>query len=238
MKSPAPSSHKNDTRIRTAINGFAGWSALAGVLSPLVLAGTLLVATAVEWSFLRELGWSVAKQNEVGWPSILELGRIGWVVSGTFVVTGLMGLAFAASLYRVLPVRSARAAALLIGVASAALTLVAFNPDPPGTPQESWHAEIHGRAYPVIPLACISAAAILAWSLWDKRNWSHQARISLAAVVVLAPAFLLTGVDAVGQLARYTLFGTLLLWLELLALALLRVLRDARSGRALADAGS
>jgi hypothetical protein len=205
---------------------------VAGALAPAVLLAVLLSVTVVEWSFLRRLGWSVVKQNEVGWPSILALSDIGWVVSAAFVASGLMGLGFAASLYRVLPVLSARVGALLIGAASGALTLVAFDPELPGTVDRAWHAEIHARAYPVIPLACITAAAILAWSLWGTPGWSHQARAALAAFVVLVPSFLLTGADSVGQLARYVLFGTLLAWLELLALGVLRALREPRGATA------
>jgi hypothetical protein len=44
-----------------------------------------------------------------------------------------------------------------------------------------------------------------------------MARVSLATVAIAAPAFVLTGVDAIAQLARYPLFGSLLVWMEALA---------------------
>ena len=37
-------------------------------------------------------------------------------------------------------------------------------------------------------------------------------------MAVAAPAFALTAVDAIAQLARYPLFGSLLVWMEALAL--------------------
>lgn len=197
------------------------WGALAGALAPPLLLLVLLGATAVQWPELRELGWSVRERNEVGWPSILTLGSVGWIVTLAFIVCGILGLAFATSLHHVLRGTGPRFAAVLIALVSAALVFAAFRPDPPGSSERSWHAQVHDLAYPVIPLGSIAAASILAWSLWSQPGWSGQARLALAALMLMVAAFLLTGLDATGQLARYVLFGTLLLWLELLALSTL-----------------
>lgn len=53
----------------------------------------------------------------------------------------------------------------------------------------------------------------------------RQGKPALAVLPVIVPAFLLTGVEAIGQLARYVLFGGLMLWLELLALGVLSLMR-------------
>jgi hypothetical protein len=204
------------------------WGAIAGVVAPVLLLAVVAVVTVVEWPVLRQLGWSARRRNDVGWPSILALGQIGWTIAVAFVVCGILGLAFAATLHRVLPGLGARVGALVIGLAAAALGLVSFRADPPGTAVTSWHARIHDGAYPLIPVGSIAAAALLAWSLWDQPRWSGQARLALAALLVIVPAFILTGVNSVGQLARYVLFAALLLWLELLALATMSVIRVTR----------
>jgi hypothetical protein len=54
-----------------------------------------------------------------------------------------------------------------------------------------------------------------------------MARISLLALAVAAPAFLLTAVDPIAQLARYPLFGALLVWMEALALTAAREVGQA-----------
>lgn len=203
-------------------------SVAAGVVAPLLLLLVLVMVTVAEWSLLRESGWSLRRQNEVGWPSILTLGNFGWVVAATFLVCGLLTVTFATALYRLLPDSLARAGAGLIGLAGAALALVAFYPDPPGSEVRSWHGQIHDYVYPLIPLSGIAAAAIFTWSLWHQPGWTAQGRIALTVLAVVTPALLLTGAGAIGQFARFVLFGTLIVWLEVLALA---VLNDARHGR-------
>lgn len=199
--------------------------ALAGAAAPAALLVVLVAVTITRWSFLRANGWSVTRRNDVGWPSILTLGDEGWIVSATFVVCGIFSLLFAAALYAELPPSSARIAAVLLGFVGAALVVVALPPDAPGEQLASWHNQVHNFVYPVIPLASIAAAAFVAAARLDGTGWAHQAPVAVAMLCVLVPSFLLTGVDAVGQLARYVLFGALMVWFEVLALSLFSALR-------------
>jgi hypothetical protein len=200
---------------------------VAGAVAPPLLVIVLVAATAAEWPFLRENGWSVWRRTEVGWPSILAAGGGVWAVavSVAFAVCGILACVFALSLFRAMSTPPSRVGAFLLAVVAGALVLVAVPADPPNVGERSWHAQIHDVVYPIIPVGSIIAAALLAWGLARQPGWRPQARLSLAVLLVSVPSFFLTGVDAVGQLARYVLFGALLVWLELLAVALLRSLR-------------
>jgi hypothetical protein len=196
----------------------------AGVLAPPLLVVALVVATVAEWSFLRAIGWSALERSAVEWPSVLALGRVAWLVVAAFVACGALGLAFAVALACELPTRAARVGAGFLGLVSTTLVVVALRADRPDAPP-SWHGRIHNDVYPLIPAASVAAAALLAYGLWRVSAWRGQARLALAALLVIVPALALTNVSPVAQLARYFLFGALLLWLEGLAVALSRVAR-------------
>jgi hypothetical protein len=198
--------------------------ALAGVIAPALLVLVLAVVTLVELSFLHRLGWSAVRRTRVEWPSLLALGGVGWLVVVAFVVCGVLGIVFALALARSMPTTSAHLGAWLLALVSAALAVVAFKADKPGA-QTSWHGRIHNDAYPVIPLASVGAAALLAYGLWRSPRWRIHALAALATLSVVVVALALTNITAIAQLARYFLFGSLLVWLETLAIALLRVAR-------------
>ncbi len=77
----------------------------------------------------------------------------------------------------------------------------------------------------MIPLASIAAAARLAAAALDGTRWTILGHLALATLCVLVPSFLLTGFGAIGQLARYVVFGALMVWSEVLALSLVGALR-------------
>jgi hypothetical protein len=109
-----------------------------------------------------------------------------------------------------------------------ATCLVAFPADPIGSPDPpSWHDRVHDVAYPFLPVAAIAAMAWLALTLPRDARWRGLARASGATAPVALAAFVLTGVEDVAQAARFALLGTLLLWVELLALRLRRALGPA-----------
>lgn len=201
--------------------------ALAGVLAPLVLVVVLVVVTAAERPYLDRIGWSAIHRTAVEWPSLLALGHLGWLVVATFIVCGCLGFFFALSLARSMPTTSARLGAWFLALVSLALAGVAFKADPPGSPA-SWHGRIHNDVYPIIPAASIGAAALLAFGLRRLPRWGIHGRLALMALCVIALALALTNIADIAQLARYFLFGALLVWLETLALALLTLARTGK----------
>jgi hypothetical protein len=193
----------------------------AGVLAPPCLLAALAVLTALNWSHLREAGWSAVGYTDLQWPSILATGRWGLATCLAFLATGLAGLALAWAAREGLPPGRPRLAAAALAVMGLATCLVAFPADPIGTPDPpSWHDRVHDIAYPFLPVAAIAGMAWLALTLPRSPRWRGLARASAAAAPVALAAFVLTGVEDVAQAARFALLGTLLLWVELLALRL------------------
>lgn len=204
-----------------------GWARLGvagGLIAPPLFVGATLAVTLVDKPFVDESEWSAVHRSEVGWPSVAMLGPHGWALIAALAICGALVIGFATALWHVVPdAPLLRVAAVLLGVAGLALCLVAFRQDPLGFEGEaSWHDRIHNAAYPVIPISCTVAAGLVWAGARRRPGWRAMARISLATVAVAAPAFVLTGVDPIAQLARYPLFGALLLWMEALALTAAR----------------
>ncbi|MGZ8620956.1 MAG: DUF998 domain-containing protein [Actinomycetota bacterium] len=202
-----------------AIDGWARLGVAGGLIAPPLFAGATVIVTLVDKSFVDDSGWSAVHRSEVGWPSVVMLGPHGGLVIAAFVTCGVLIIAFASALWVLVPdAPLIRAAALLLGAAGLALCLVAFRQDPLGSEGvASWHDRIHNAAYPVIPITGTVAAGLVWAGVRRRAGWRGMARISLITVAVAAPAFLLTGVDPIAQLARYPLFGSLLVWIEALA---------------------
>ena len=199
--------------------------ALAGVLAPILFATVVAVLTVVEYDFARDLGWHPIRRTAAGWPSLLALGDLGWLLTATLVLCGLLGVAFAVGLYRGTkgsPWSTVGAAAL--AVLAVAVGLEAFTTDPPGSlARPTWHGEIHDAAYPVVVVSALAAPAFLAVGLARDPRWRSYAVYSLATAVVLLAALVLQVERSYAQLLEYPFFGALLLWLELLALRLLQL---------------
>ena len=202
--------------------------ALAGVLAPILFAAVVAFLSVVEYDFARDLGWHPIRRTAAGWPSILALGDLGWLLTATLALCGVLGVAFAVGLYRCTkgsPWNAAGAATL--AVLAVAVGLEAFTTDPPGfVGPPSWHGEIHDAAYPVVVLSALAAPVFFAVGLAREPGWRPYAVASLAVAAVLLATLVLQLERPYAQLLEYPFFATLLLWLELLALNLLRVARS------------
>ncbi len=204
-----------------------------GLIAPPLLVGATVCVTLVDKRFVDESEWSAVHRSEVGWPSVAMLGPNGGFVIAALAICGALVVGFACALWRlVADAALLRAAAALVGVVGLALCLVAFRQDPLGSEgPASWHDRIHNAAYPAIPIGGALAAGLV-WAGARRRPcWRRMSLISLATVAVAAPSFVLTGVDAIAQLARYPLFGALLVWMEALAIT-----AAAEAGHRRADA--
>jgi hypothetical membrane protein len=198
--------------------------AIAGVAAPLLLTITFLVLTVTEASFLRSSGWSAVHRTPVEWPSLLALGPHGWLLNIAFAVAGVLGIAFALSAYAEAPTGVARTGAVMLLVMAVAVCLVTFNADPPTTTGDpSWHDRIHNIAYPFIPLTGIVAALAYSVGVRNVPGWRRVTSVSRTALAIFAITVALTAVDQIAQLARFVFFGALLLWVALLALAVVGV---------------
>ena len=192
------------------------------MLAPALFAAVVALLTVVQDDFLRSVGWHPTRRSEAGWPSVLALGNHGWLQVANFAVSGLLAAAFAVGLARSLPsAPAARIGSLLLAVTGVGLALEAFKPDAPsGSVPRTWHDEIHGTVFPVVVASAIATAFVLAVGLWNERGWRGYGLYSLLTATVALGTLPLQTASAFGQLFEYVFFGSLLLWLELLAVRL------------------
>ena len=186
--------------------------ALAGVVAPVLFAAVVAGLSVAEYDFARNLGWHPIRRTAAGWPSILALGELGWLLTATLACCGVLGVAFAAGLYRC-TMRSpwSTLGAATLAVLAVAVGLESFTTDPPGSSAEpTWHGEIHDAAYPVVVVSALAAPAFLAIGLARDPAWRGYAGYSLATAVALLGLLLLQLEQSYAQLLEYPFFATLL----------------------------
>ena len=230
LEPPAPAVMREGPLLWVRL-GLAG-----GLMAPPLFVSATVAVTLLDKPFVDESGWSAVHRSEVGWPSVVMLGPNGWLVIVALVACGALVIGFASALWQALgEAPPMRVAAGFLGAAGLALCLVAFRQDPLGYEgPASWHDRIHNAAYPAIPIG-VTLAAGLTWLGARRRpRWRPMPRFSLVTVAVAGPSFVLTGVDSIAQLARYPLFGSLLLWMEALAVTAARGTSGGRTDPRLA----
>ncbi|MFG1706919.1 DUF998 domain-containing protein [Nonomuraea sp. M3C6] len=192
-----------------------------------IVAGPLFVVTVLAQALTRA-GFD-PKRHPL---SSLSLGELGWIQITNFVVTGLLVLAFAVAIRRVLhPGRAGTWGPLLIGVNG--LSLIAgglFLADPvggypPGMPEQAtWHGIVHSTAPSLAGLAGLAAYAVFArrFASAGQRGW---ATLCLA----FAPAVLALNIAAaIAADFRLMLAGLALGW-AWTSLIALRLMAETRS---------
>ncbi|WP_165984311.1 DUF998 domain-containing protein [Streptomyces sp. YIM 98790] len=165
-----------------------------GLLAAGAAAGPLFTTVAAAQVLTRD-GFDLARQP----LSLLSLGELGWIQIANFVVAGLLSVAGAAGLRRVLAPGRARAWAVSLvavyGAALAAAGIFVTDPSmgfPAGAPegpaeQLSTSAILHGVAAPVAYLALVTAMFVLAriFARDGHRNRAAWSAAAGAAVVVI-----------------------------------------------------
>ncbi|GAA3209672.1 DUF998 domain-containing protein [Dactylosporangium siamense] len=159
-----------------------------------VVAGPLFIGASLIQAFTRD-GFSLNRHA----VSLLLLGDNGWIQFATFVVTGLLAVAFAAGVRRL---RHNTWAPLLIGTYGVLFIAAGCcKPDPadgfpPGTPggaaaTMSWHAGLHSLAFFGLVLAVIVACFGYArqFRARNQRAWARYC----AATGLGTPVLLVAG---------------------------------------------
>jgi Protein of unknown function (DUF998) len=200
-----------------------------------VAAGPLFIVVALLQVLTRD-GFDLSRHP----LSLLSLGDLGWIQIGNFVVTGLLAVAFAVGLRRVLhPGRGGTWGPLLLGAFGVGLIAGGvFVPDPalgfpPGAPsgildQFSWHALLHAIAPPLAFSSLIVACFVVArrFAGLRQRGWAAYCAATGVAVLALSAWPDLDVVSVVLAAAAALGLG----WVSVLAARLLAELADQSGG--------
>jgi Protein of unknown function (DUF998) len=157
-----------------------------------VVAGPLFLAVALIQALVRD-GFDLRRHP----ISLLSLGGLGWIQIANFVVTGVLCVACAVGMRRVLrPGRGATWGPLLIGVLGAGLVVAGvFVTDagagfPPGAPagapeQLSWHGILHQVGFIMAVLSWTAACFVFMRRSAAARQWGWAGACAASAVAVL-----------------------------------------------------
>jgi hypothetical protein len=170
-------------------------AALAGMVGPVLFAGSLVTLTTLQYDFLLGSGWEPLKNPSGAWPSGLSLGTYGWIQDLNFALSG----------------------ALLAGLAMA---LLAFETDPiEGTGPRTLNGWVHDASFVLFVLALVLALLLLWRRMREDRLWRGHARYTLVTAVLAIILLFLPGV------AYYLFLVIALVWFGATAIKLRRVTR-------------
>jgi hypothetical protein len=161
-----------------------------------VAAGPLFVAVALLQALTRD-GFDLGRHP----LSLLSLGDLGWIQITNFVITGVLFVAAAVGMRRVLhPGAGGTWGPLLVGATGVGLIAggvfvvdpaLGFPPGtPPGIPEDlSWQAMLHAIAPPLALLSLIAACFVFVrrFTALGRRGWAgYSAVTGVALLVILA----------------------------------------------------
>ena len=189
-------------------------AARAGIVGPLLFGLVLFILTIVEYDFLLSLEWRPFQPLD--WPSGLALGPYGWIMTLTFVVSGLLMILFAYGLHRSLPRSrlksfSTRAFALA-GVAMIGLSS-STDPTIRSTPA-TWHGRLHDLSFVVLGLALMMAMILFGFAFRQDARWKNLSLYTWITLALALPTFWLKGA------AFYVFLLAILVWSEIVAFRL------------------
>ena len=186
------------------------------LIGPVLFAGVLIILTFVEYDFLRSLGWHPINDPTFDWPSGLALGNYGWVMTATFIISGILMALLAARLFFDLkPGPASRLGATLFVFAGLVLTALAFTTDPTirDTPA-TWHGRLHDLSFVLLGLTLFPAMIVLGFAFRQNDKWKNLSLYTWLTLALAAPAFALKGA------AFYIFLFAILAWNEVVALRL------------------
>ena len=192
-------------------------AARAGMIGPLVFGIILTALTILKYDFLLSLGWHPLRAPTLDWPSGLALGDYGWIMTGTFILSGLMMTLFASGLRLSLPpIQPARIGVILLALAGLALMGLAFTTDPTLTSTtRTWHGLLHDSSFVLLGLTLPLAMILLGFAFRDDQYWKNLSSYTWITVALALPTFWLKGA------AFYAFMFAVLTWCEVIAFRLI-----------------
>lgn len=186
------------------------------LLGPILFASVLTILTFVKYDFLISLGWHPINDPTFDWPSGLALGPYGWIMTATFIISGLIMTLFAYRLFLDLKIGFAsRLGTFLFACAGIALAMLAFTTDPTirDTPA-TWHGQLHDLSFVLLGLTLFPAMIVLGFAFRNDEKWKNLSLYTWLTLAFAAPAFALKGA------AFYVFLLAILVWNEVAALRL------------------
>ena len=193
-------------------------AARAGMIGPVLFGLVLSVLTFLKYNFLLSLGWDPIRAPTFDWPSGLALGDHGWIMTLTFVLSGLMMTFFASGLRLSLPPsRLTFYSTFALSLAGIFLAGLAFTTDPTirSTPA-TWHGRLHDLSFVMLGLMLMPAMLLLGFVFRTDAHWRGLASYTWLTVALAGPAFALKGA------AFYLFLLAILVWSEVTAIQLHR----------------
>lgn len=192
-------------------------AALAGIVGALLLGCVITILTIIERDFMTSIGWKL--NAPLDWPSGLALGPYGWIMTLTFLISGILVVVFASGLRLSLPrARSASIAAWLFFLAGIGLIgLVSPTDKTMRTTPATWQGHLHNGAFVMIGLTLMPAMILLGFVFLKDRRWKDLAVYTWVTVALAVPTFWTKG------FAFYFFLLAILLWCGVIALRLWKV---------------
>ena len=204
--------------------------ALAGIVGPLTWATLVVIGTALEYGFLRRLGWEPLRDAQ-SYPRSLATGPYGWLQVASSLFFGGLEIAFAVGLHRGLTRgRGSPIGPALVGLFGAAMALWHLDTIPPGAEAGApGFQQLLAFAFFAWALALPPAFLFTWWRLRADPWWRGYPRYVFGTGVFLV---LLLGLAAfippsLHDLPYYVYLTVALAGLEVLAIRLWTVARQA-----------
>lgn len=194
----------------------------AGIIGPVLFGFTLTTLTILKYDFLLSLGWDPIKAPTFDWPSGLALGKYGWIMTATFLLSGLMMTLFASGLRLSLPqTQLSFVSTVVLSLAGLALAGLAFTTDPTirSTPA-TWHGRLHDLSFVLLGLTLMPAMILLGFAFRKDQRWNSLSSYTWITVALALPAFWIKGA------AFYVFLLAVLIWSEVMALRLNLIIND------------
>ena len=189
-------------------------AAYAGIIGPLLLGSVITLLTIGESDFMTSIGWKLLAPLD--WPSGLALGPFGWIMTITFLVSGLLMIVFAWGFRLSLPrTRLATISIWLLVLAGVGLIgLISPTDKTMDRPLRTWHGILHDSSFTVIGLTLMPAMILLGFIFLKDKRWKNLAVYTWITVALAIPTFWLKG------FAFYIFLLAILVWCEVIALRL------------------
>ncbi|HNH25661.1 MAG: DUF998 domain-containing protein [Anaerolineales bacterium] len=186
------------------------------LIGPVLFAVVLVTLTFVKYDFLLSLGWHPINDPTFDWPSGLALGRFGWIMTATFITSGLIMTLFARRLFLDLkPGTASKLGTTLMAFAGLFLATLAFTTDPTirDTPA-TWHGQLHDLSFVLLGLTLFPAMVVLGFAFRTDERWKNLAVYTWGTLALAGPAFFIKGA------AFYVFLFAILAWNEIAAIRL------------------